>query len=293
MPEIFKPRYVGTHDGSFHADEVTACALLSLYGLIDKGAVIRTRDSAVLDSCEYVCDVGGVYAPDLKRFDHHQADYSGTLSSAGMVLKYLLTIGKISQEEYDFLNQSIIMGVDAHDNGVDLPVKGVCTYSHLISNFAPIEHQPEKAVQDAAFMDAMAFAIRHLDRLMERRNYILSFQSIVQTAMDANSNVLLFDQPIPWMDAFFALGGEEHSALFVIMPSGSHWKLRGIPPNAKDKMQVRLSLPSKWAGLSNGDLKKASGISGALFCHKGRFFSLWETKEDALKALDYCLKEKR
>lgn len=291
MAEIVKKRWVGTHDGSFHADEVTACALLSLYGLIDKGAVVRTRDSKILDACEYVCDVGGVYEPALKRFDHHQAEYSGPLSSAGMVLKYLLSIGTISQQDYDFLNQSIILGVDAHDNGVDLPVKGVCTYSHLIANFAPIEHQPEKAQQDAAFMEAMEFAVRHLERLMERRRYILSFESIVNTAMAPNSEVLLFDQAIPWMDAFFALDGESHPAQFVIMPSGENWKLRGIPPNAKEKMQVRTPLPKEWAGLSNGELKKASGIEGAIFCHKGRFFSLWKTKEDAQKALEYCLRE--
>ena len=30
-----KHRTLGTHDGSFHADEVTACALLLLFDLID------------------------------------------------------------------------------------------------------------------------------------------------------------------------------------------------------------------------------------------------------------------
>ena len=31
-----RPRSFGTHDGSFHADEVTACALLLLFDLIDR-----------------------------------------------------------------------------------------------------------------------------------------------------------------------------------------------------------------------------------------------------------------
>ncbi len=29
------PRSVGTHDGTFHADEVTACAFLLLFDLVD------------------------------------------------------------------------------------------------------------------------------------------------------------------------------------------------------------------------------------------------------------------
>jgi len=53
---------------------------------------------------------------------------------------------------------------------------------------------------------------------------------------------------------------------------------------------VRLPLPEEWAGLLEDDLKKASEIPGAIFCHKGRFISVWETKEDAFKALKYILR---
>jgi len=75
------------------------------------------------------------------------------------------------------------------------------------------------------------------------------------------------------------------------MPSGTHWKLRGIPPSLDDRMRVRSPLPEKWAGLMGDDLKKATGISGAIFCHKGRFISVWETREDALKAWELATHE--
>ena len=58
-------RSVGTHDGSFHADEVTACALLLTFGLIDRDKIVRSRDPKILDECEYVCDVGGIYDPSM------------------------------------------------------------------------------------------------------------------------------------------------------------------------------------------------------------------------------------
>jgi uncharacterized UPF0160 family protein len=100
----------------------------------------------------------------------------------------------------------------------------------------------------------------------------------------------MFDQNLPWLEIFFELNGVDHDALFVIMPSGNHWKLRGIPPSYEDRMKVRLPQPQEWAGLLDEELKKVSGIPGAVFCHKGRFISVWETREDALKALEYTLK---
>ena len=69
------------------------------------------------------------------------------------------------------------------------------------------------------------------------------------------------------------------------MPSGMHWKLRGIPPNSRDRMKIRKPLPERWAGLMGEQLKKVTEIQGAIFCHKGRFISVWETKEDAMNAL--------
>src|ERR1700675_3827265 len=82
-------RSFGTHDGSFHADEVTACSLLLLFDRIDRNLIRRTRNPQILAECDYVCDVGGEYNPERRRFDHHQIDYQGTFSSAGMVLLYL------------------------------------------------------------------------------------------------------------------------------------------------------------------------------------------------------------
>jgi uncharacterized UPF0160 family protein len=57
----------------------------------------------------------------------------------------------------------------------------------------------------------------------------------------------------------------------------------------ENNMKVRIPLPLEWAGLLEEDLKKITGIPGAVFCHKGRFISVWETREDALKALKYVL----
>lgn len=111
------PRSVGTHDGSFHADEVTACALLIMFDLVDENKIVRTRDPQKLAQCEYVCDVGGRYSTEHKRFDHHQVSYTGSWSSAGMVLDYLHGLGFLSHDEYEYLNNTLVHGVDEQDNG--------------------------------------------------------------------------------------------------------------------------------------------------------------------------------
>jgi len=277
----------GTHNGSFHADEVTACALLMLFNLIERDKIYRTRDEAVLERCEYVCDVGGIYDPKIKRFDHHQKEYMGDLSSAGMVLLYLKNQAFIDKLLYDHLNNSLIKSIDAHDIG-KMETKSF-TFSHVIANFLPIDYNASEKERDQAFFNALDFAYLHLKRMQDRFLYSRKCVSKVKKAMESKKKYLIFEESMPWIDAFFELGGESHPALFVIMPTHVHWKLRGIPPDMHNKMKVRLPLPLEWAGLHDEDLKKASHMDGAIFCHKGRFISIWETKEDAIKALKYVL----
>jgi len=286
------PRSCGTHDGTFHADEVTACALLLLFDLIDRDKIFRTRDLNLLNTCEFVCDVGGVYDPQQKLFDHHQVEYQGPMSSAGMVLLYLKSSGVLNQKEYDLFNLTLIMGVDAHDNGKDPQISGLCTYSNVISSFTPVPQDVPPEIQDKAFFEALNFAYGYLSRLWNKYKYTQSCRQLVSESMQENKDCLMFDTSIPWLEIFFELDGIHHPAKFVIMPSGEHWKLRGIPPSYDDKMKVRHPLPKEWAGLLDDDLKKVCQIPGAIFCHKGRFISVWETREDAIKALNYILKRK-
>lgn len=287
------PKSFGTHDGTFHADEVMACALLLFFNRIDKDKILRSRDAKELSKCEYVCDVGGVYDPSQKLFDHHQVGYEGALSSAGMILLHLQNEGFIDQKEFEFLSGSLIKGVDEEDNGIKESRFGRCTFSDVIANFLPVRYDSREEAVKAAFFEALQFALGHLTRLVERFQYLQSCREIVQSAMALRKNYMVFDQPIPWQDLFFEMGGEDHPALFLVMPSGAHWKVRGIPPNFKKRMEVRIQQPREWAGLLEKQLEEVSKIPGAIFCHKGLFISVWKTKENAMQALKACLKETR
>lgn len=59
----------------------------------------RSRNPAMLDTCDIVVDVGAVYDEKKKRFDHHQRGFeeifghgfTTKLSSAGLIYKYAST----------------------------------------------------------------------------------------------------------------------------------------------------------------------------------------------------------
>lgn len=87
---------IGTHDGTFHCDEVLAISMLRLLPTYHNAVVVRTRDKAKLAQCTIVLDVGGEYDAVRLRFDHHQRGFDKTLgegyktklSSAGLVYKH-------------------------------------------------------------------------------------------------------------------------------------------------------------------------------------------------------------
>jgi uncharacterized UPF0160 family protein len=282
---------LGTHNGHFHADEVTACALLILFDLVKSDLIFRTREEDILKRCEYICDVGGEYNPDNKTFDHHQATYTGSLSSAGMILLYLKDKKIILPELYEFLNRFFVIGVDAFDTGkVELKI-GSCFFSQVIETFVPLG-EVDDIEMDKSFFEALSFTLNFLKRLLNRFYYFQEIKKIVKKHMETNKKFIIFDHALSWVESFFELGGKDHPALFIIMPIRNQWKLRAIPPSYEDRMNVRVPLPEEWAGLRGEKLKEVSGIKGAVFCHKGGFISIWETKEDALAALRYIF-EKR
>ncbi|KAI6223658.1 hypothetical protein M3Y99_01440400 [Aphelenchoides fujianensis] len=76
-------RFIGTHDGHFHCDEVFACWMLRTLPEFAAHRILRTRKAEVLEKCEIVVDVGAKFDPRTKRFDHHQKEFNETMRSLG------------------------------------------------------------------------------------------------------------------------------------------------------------------------------------------------------------------
>ena len=136
---------IGTHNGSFHCDEVLACFLLKQLPEYENSEIVRSRDPAKLEECEIVVDVGGVFDAGNKRFDHHQRTFTDTfktlvpskkwnikLSSAGLVYvhygkrviecllsKFGANDEKLVEILYDRMYENFVIEIDAIDNGVE------------------------------------------------------------------------------------------------------------------------------------------------------------------------------
>ena len=66
-------------------------------------------------------------------------------------------------------------------------------------------------------------------------------------------------------------------------------------PMKNVKMMAEMGLmgipfPEEWAGLLGDQLVKVTGIPGAVFCHKGLFLSVWDSRESCEEALNLVLK---
>ena len=155
----------------------------------------------------------------------------------------------------------------------------------MISNFAPINHLADAQELSDTFFCALELARGHIQRLLQRQKLVSQSRDLVRQAMACGKHYLVLDQSIPWIENFFSLSGQRHPACFVIMPSGEHWKLRGIPRFADQKMDLRMPLPSQWAGRMNADLQAITGIPGALFCHKRALYIGLEDKRGCHKRL--------
>ena len=66
------PPVIGTHNGTFHCDEVLACYMLKLLPEYQNANIVRTRDPKLLTECDILVDVGGSYNPLTHHYDHHQ-----------------------------------------------------------------------------------------------------------------------------------------------------------------------------------------------------------------------------
>lgn len=75
------PPKIGTHDGTFHCDEILGCFMLKQLPDFKNAEIVRSRKDEDLEKCDVVIDVGGVYDPEKNRFDHHQQTFKETFSS--------------------------------------------------------------------------------------------------------------------------------------------------------------------------------------------------------------------
>lgn len=276
---------VGTHSGTFHADDVLAFALIRRF-VAPTANIIRTRDLERLATCDIVIDVGGEYDPAKRRFDHHQIAYRGPRSSAGMILDWLQSEGRVPSELADVLRDRMVDYIDAVDTGREAPRLDVPCLARVVEYLGQGRNTAESQLE--GFLAATGIAAQVLDGIIRAHAETTGARDAVLSAMAAaeaqGSSVVEFTDLVPWKPIYFANGGAEHPTAYILFPQDNTYKVVAIPPTLGQFEQKR-PLPEAWAGLIGEGLEAACGVPGAQFCHKNRFIAVFSTREGALTAL--------
>lgn len=277
---------VATHHGGFHADDVLSWALIRVF-LDADATVVRTRDETVLAGADLVFDVGAIFDPATRRFDHHQSSYTGPLSSAGMVLNWLEAEGRVEPELARKLRSGLVDYIDDVDNGRVRPSATVPCFARMVDAFNQGRGSLEEF--DRGFLLAGQMAQELLEGHVRGHEALKHNEELVVEAMAASdaagTNLMELDRSIAWKDLYYAHGGRDHGTEFLLHPGmDGNWRVIAIPPE-RESFDKKHPFPLAWAGLSGEALDAVAGVEGSVFCHKNRFIAVFQTRQAALDAV--------
>lgn len=294
-----KTKRVVTHDGTFHADDVLAGAILSLYFKKNNIPfnITRTRQEAVIKKADYVFDVGGIYDEQKNYFDHHQKEGAGErqngimYAACGLVWKkFGLAICDGNEYIAKEIDRLIIQPVDAGDNGIDtsipkFPDIGTFNYNVFIDFWRPISLDACPRLYNLGYRRAVCFMESFLKKTLARyklQEDVNKYMSLVYN-QSQDKKLVVVDKPFGrhavTVGAIFL-----PEVLYVVYPNGTscEWNIV-CARKTMSSAENRKSLPKEWWGLSRQELAEKTGISDFLFCHRSGFLASTKTKQSAIE----------
>lgn len=297
-----------THDGIFHADEVTAVAILDLAIRYDT-LLLRTRDKGAISRMEGladIIDVGGKFDPANRLFDHHMITggpdprANGVPYASAGLLWHNRSIPAIQavagSQSLDVIaavhariDQEFIIPIDAADTGV---ITGSATLrgsngqvripslslSRLIAGMNGRLGEPGS---DENFLAAVELMKGFLsDAIRQAVQDHLDEDAVKQAALASEDKIVILDK-------YVACAGDLlnriSDALYVVHPdSHNGWRVLQVPEKP-GSFQGRKPLPEPWAAKNGEDLDKVTGVPGGIFCHPNRFIAGHQTREGAIE----------
>jgi uncharacterized UPF0160 family protein len=284
-----EPLRVGTHSGSFHADEVFALAVLRMA----KGPleIVRTRSPEKLATCALRVDVGRRYDPETGDFDHHQGDVGERengirYASFGLIWKAFGEELAGSPEVAASIDGRVVAPIDAGDNGQELYeplVDGAVPYAVpgvIAAMNPPWDAEDGANAERAAFDEAVDLAEGILRRELQASQGRARAADLVRAALEraTDPRILELDRGMPWRGVV----RDAPEVLFVVSPrSRGDWSLQAVPAGDHG-FANRLALPESWAGLEGEPLQQVTGVADAVFCHVARFMAVAGSRDGVL-----------
>ncbi|MFH1366020.1 MAG: MYG1 family protein [Patescibacteria group bacterium] len=284
-----------THNGSFHADDIFACATISL--MLEKAGqgfeIFRTRDSEIINSGDYVFDVGGIYDEQNNKFDHHQKGGAGSrankieYSSFGLVWKKFGAGLSGSEKVAEMVDRKLVSPIDAGDNGINLYKNNFekvlpYTVDDVFSIF--FGTALEDLNKDEQFLKAVIWAEEILKREIKKNNDQIEITRIIQGFYknSLDKRLVIIDKPkVSRYEILDALQ-DFPEPLFVVYGDNEDWGVLAIRKEV-NSFENKKNFPKTWGGLRDEELQKITGVSDAVFCHRGLFMVVAKTKEGAIK----------
>ena len=294
-----EPLKVGTHSGSFHADEVFALATLRMArGPLE---IVRTRTPEKLAACALRVDVGRHYDPATGDFDHHQGDVGERengirYASFGLIWKAYGEELAGSAEVAASVDARVVAPIDAGDNGQELfepLIDGAVPYavSGVVAAMnPPWDAEDGAAAERAAFDEAVDLAEGIIRRELAASQGRARAADLVRAALARaeDPRILELDRGMPWRGVVLA---EAPDVLFVVAPrTRGDWSLQAVPAGDHG-FANRLALPAAWAGLEGEPLQQVTGVEDAVFCHGARFMAVAGSRDGVLALAGLALAE--
>ena len=290
-----------THNGSFHTDDIFACATLSL--LLEKRGesfeIIRTRDEEIIKEGDYVFDVGGVYDPEKNRFDHHQVGGAGKrdngveYSSFGLIWKKFGIEICEDRKVVDLIDEKLVAPIDAGDNGIDLVEKKSKVFPYLIQDFfrvmRPTWRETDSNI-DQMFLKSVLVAKEILLReITYAGDAIIADEKILSIYQNTkDKRIIILDKNYAKKEILNKLP----ETFYIIFPRevDNSWGVGAIRKDFRN-FENKKNLPKSWGGLRDTELQKITGVSDAIFCHRGLFLAVAKSKEGAKTLAEKALVE--
>lgn len=292
---------IGTHDGSFHADDVLAVAILTT--IYPNHQIVRSRDTDILNMMDILIDVGDIYDHRIKRYDHHMHNppkdkFDHMFSSAGLIWRhyaktYLEAIGIPKDFTFEGNTFGLITSVERHirihwihpidraDNGLN---QGPTAISEIVRSMRPIH--PERSTQrfDQLFLEAVSM----VSHIFKRSCFHSADHVIAKTqCMHSEKKILLDDKVIVSQYPFHNYKVlNTTTAHFSICPSdvyeGSELYFVVRPILDLNTKSFKTPFPAEILGCRSATIEQHLGIKGVNYIHHNGHLALVNSEEEAI-----------
>jgi len=288
-----------THNQGFHADDVTAYAILKEV-LTKRGEtweITRTRDPEIIKNADIVFDVGEEYNAEKNRYDHHQRGRAGArengilYASAGLVWKHFGHELCENKNVWSQIDKSMISAIDASDNGQDVIKETYfedIIFTQIGQYFYHFEPSPfeEKTPEillgcfEQASELARGILVRALHNFNEYEKAFIEAKKIYEQSED--KKILVFQKN--YERPTWKRMSEFSEPIFIVYYNAKNddWKVEAVTERP-DVQKSRKSAPESWRGIPEKELKEITGVADARFCHPSGFLFGAKSFEGAME----------